>query len=211
MKASCQSLASELIKLAGNFLNEYQEFRKNVAKIIIETVIPGKSGAESALSALIDQAIDLQTKFYKSYGVAVGQGKGKIGARHQIIPTKKVTGKLLTERTFLVAPSPFDKVVVTIKKTGGKAGADIAVCAKYPNGSIYNEKRKSIDKGEDSKGDSARFVFTDMAEKITTIHLVQTGFVTNTCEYSLSIEGEFDTEEMEKIHAAPRGVGAVRV
>lgn len=105
----------------------------------------------------------------------MGQGKGKIGARHQIIPTKKVTGKLLTERTFFVAPSPFDKVVVTIKKTGGKAGADIAVCAKYPNGSIFNEKRKSIDKGEESKGDSSRFVFTDMAQKITTIHLVQTG------------------------------------
>src|SRR5690606_11833983 len=120
MKASCQSLTSQLIKLAGNFLNEYQEFRKKAAKIVVETVIPGQSGAESALTGLIDEAIDLQTKFFKSYGVVVGQGKGKIGARHQIIPTKKVTGSVLTERTFIVAPSPFDKVTVTIKKTGGK-------------------------------------------------------------------------------------------
>lgn len=200
----------QLIKLSGDFLNEYQEFRKKAAEIIVETVIPGKSGAESVLAGLIDQAIDLQTKFLKSYGVAVGQGKGKIGARHQIIPTKKVTGKLLTERTFVVALSPFDKVFVTIKKTGGKSGADIAVCAKYPNGFIFNEKRKSIDKGEGSKGDSVTFVLTDMAEKITTIHLVQTGLVTNTCEYSLTIEGEYDTEEMKNNYPVKHGAGAVR-
>lgn len=49
-----------------------------------------------------------------------------------------------------------------------------------------------------------------MDQKITTIHLVQTGFVTNTCQYSLTIEGEFDNKEMEKIHPEKRGVKAVR-
>ncbi|MEK6480565.1 hypothetical protein WJR50_23680 [Catalinimonas sp. 4WD22] len=210
MKASCQSLVSQFINVIGGFIDDYQELRKTAAKIFVDTIIPGKPGSEKELDKLIDQAIDLETKLLKSYGVAVGQGKGKIGPRYLIIPTKKVTGDLLTERTFAVAPSLFDKVTITIKKTGGKAGADIAACAKYANGAHFNEKRKSIDKGKDSQGDSVKFVFTDMAEKALTIHLVQTGFPTDTCDYYLTMEGEFDQKEMEKL--APKGAthGAVR-
>lgn len=208
MKASCQSLASGLLKVAGNFLDEYQEFRKEAAKVIVDIAVPGKSS--TALNNLIDDAIDLQTKLYKSYGVVVGEGKGKIGPRHLIIPTKKVTGNVLTERTFVVAPSVFDTVTVTVKKTGGKAGVDIAACAKYSNGSHFDEKRKSIEKGEDSTGDSVTFKFTDMAEKLLTIHLVQTGLVSNKCEYYVSIEGEFDENELKKLDTVFHGSGAVR-
>ncbi len=51
MKASCQSLASGLLKVAGNFLDEYQEFRKNAAKVIVDIAVPGKSS--QALNDLI--------------------------------------------------------------------------------------------------------------------------------------------------------------
>jgi hypothetical protein len=197
MSASCQSLTSQLIKVAGDFLEKYQDFRKEAAKVFVDTIIPGKGDSSKALDNLIDQAIDLQTDLFKAYGVVVGEGKGAIGPRHQVIPTKKVTGDLLTERTFITATSVFDTVTVVIKKTGGKAGADICVCAKYANGSIFNEKRKSIEKGDDSKGDSVQFVFDDMYDKILTIHLVQDGFVTNSMDYNLSLEGEFNQKEME--------------
>lgn len=196
---SCQSLTSGIIKVAGEFLDDYQELRKDASHVFVSTIIPGKPDSQTALNKLIDDAIDLETKFFKSYGVIVGEGKGAIGPRHQLIPTKKVTGDLLTERTFILAPSPFDKVTIKIKKTGGKAGADIAVCAKYQNGSIFNEKRKSIVKGEDSSGKEVEFVLTDMANKFTTIHLVQTGFVGNTCDYYVTIEGEYSESEMKAI------------
>jgi hypothetical protein len=205
MKASCQSLTSQLVNVAGNFLDRYQDFRKEAAKVFVDVILPGKN--PKALDNLIDQAIDLQTDFFKAYGVVVGEGKGAFGARHQIIPTKNVTGDLVVERTFITAKSPFDKVIVEIKKTGGKAGADICVCAKYANGSIFNEKRKSIEKGEDSKGESARFVFTDMFDKILTIHLVQEGFVANTMDYNLSIEGEFNETEMEATAKSSKTAG----
>lgn len=195
MKPSCQSLTSQLVNVIGNYLDDYQEFRKKAAKAILATA-PGSPDVNKALSGLVDEAVDLQTRLFKSYGVVVGQGKGKVGARHLIIPTKKVTGDLKIERTFIVAPSVFDKVIVTIKKTGGKGGADIAVCAKYPNGSHFNEKRKSLDKGKDAKGDSKRFVFADMVEKTLTIHLVKTGFPTDTCDYTVSLEGEFNEEDL---------------
>ena len=208
-KPACQSLTSSLVKVIGEFVDDYQEFRKNAAKEFVQYIIPGGSSADSALDGLIDQAIDLQTKLLKSYGVVVGQGKGKVGARYQIIPTKKVTGNLKIERTFIFAPSPFDDLEVIIKKTGGKGGADIAACAKYSSGSIFNEKRKSLDKGKDAKGDSVRFVFKDMADKVLTIHLVQTGFATNYCDYSLSVEGTFDESEMNSLDTT-KTYGAVR-
>jgi len=210
MKASCQSLTSQFLKVIGDFTDDYQELRKTAAKTFLNVILPNKAGSEKELEKLVEQAMDLQTKLLKSYGVMVGEGKGKIGPRHQIIPTKKVTGDLLTERTYLCPPSIFSKVTVIIKKTGGKAGADIAVCAKYPNGSIFNEKRKSLDKGKDEKGDVAKFILTDMADKALTIHLVKTGFPTNTCDYSLSIEGEFEKEEMEKLVKKTAGSAAVR-
>lgn len=195
-KVNCSGIASGLVKVIGSFVDDYQEFRKDAAKVIVDVVIPDFAGSEEALDDLIDKAIDLQTKLFKSYGVAAGEGKGKIGPRYLIIPTKKVTGSLKVEREFHFALCPFDKVTVTIKKTDGKAGADIAACVKYPNGEHFNEKRKSIPKGKDSKDEYVKFVFTDMAEKVLTLRLVQTGFVTDVCHYSVSAEGEFDNDTM---------------
>lgn len=199
MKASCQSVTSGLLKVAGDFLDKYQELRKEAAKIFVDTIIPGKTGSDKELDKLIDMAIDLQTDMFKAYGVVAGEGDGKIGPRYLIVPTKKVTGNLkLTERTFVVAPTIFDNVTVVIKKTDGKAGADIACCAKYVTGQIYDEKRRNFDKGKDSIGNDREFKFTGMVDKILTIHLVHEGFPTDSFEYTVSVEGSFDDENMEK-------------
>lgn len=209
--ASCQSITSKLIKVSGDFLDRYQEFRKDAAKVFVDTIIPGKSGSEKELNKLIDSAFDLQTDLLKSYGKLSGEGSGKIGARDLQIPTKKVTGTLIaTERTFIVAPSPFDKVIVTVKKTDGKAGADICVCAKYATDKQeqFDKKEKTIDSGKCTDGDSVKFVFTDMAEKIITIHLVHKGFPTDKFEYYVSLEGEFDEVKMKSL-VVFHGSGAV--
>jgi hypothetical protein len=202
MKASCQSLTSQLIKVSGDFLNKYNDFRRDAAKIYVDTIIPGESNSEKELDKLIDDAFQLQGDLMNAYDKISGEGSWKIGARHILIPTKKVPGSLYTERTFIIPESPFDKVTVTIKKTDGKAGADIAVCAKYATGEYFNKKEKSIDKSNDTIGHEAQFVLADMFQKLTTIHLVHTGFPTDKFEYTVEVEGEFSQQEMEKI-AAP--------
>ena len=214
--ASCQSLTASLIKVSGDFLDKYQDFRKEAAKVFVNVIIPGSGSSQKELNKLIDSALDLQTDLFKAYGMTTGEGSGKIGVRNLLIPTKKVTGTLIaTERTFIVAPSPFDKVIVTIKKTDGKAGADICVCAKYATDKQeqFNKKEKSIEKGKDSDGDEARFVLADMADKITTIHLVHTGFALDKFEYTVQVEGEFSDEKMKELAgptAVKHGSGAVR-
>jgi hypothetical protein len=199
MKASCQSVTSGLLKVAGDFLDKYQDLCQVAAKTFAEVIIPGEPGYEKKLDGLIDKAIDLQTDLFKAYGVVAGEGDGKVGPRHLIVPTKKVTGRLqFTERTFIVAPSIFDDVTVIIKKTDGKGGADIACCAKYITGEIYDEKRKSFDKGEDSTGNSKEFKFTGMVDKMLTIHLVYEGVITNAFEYTVTVQGEFNKNNLEK-------------
>lgn len=207
--ASCQSVTSKLIDVAGNYLDKYQDFRRRAAKVFVNAILPGEADAENEMNKLIDAAFALQTSLLKSYGKISNDSSWEIGARELAIPTKKVTGSLIaTERTFIIAPSPFDKVTIAIKKTYGKAGAEIAVCAKYNSGEHYNKKEKEIDKGKDTVGREVRFVLTDMAEKFTTIHLVHKGFPTDRFEYTLNISGSFDQKEMKKL--ANRGVGAVR-
>jgi hypothetical protein len=201
MSASCQSVTSQLVKVAGDFLNEYQQFRKTAAKVFVDTIIPGKAGSGTELDKLIDQAFDLQTNLLNSYGKLTGEGAGKIGARTLIIPAKTVKGDLVIERTFEVVPSPFDTVVITIEKTDGKAGADITACAKYANGSHYDQKERVLDKGNDAIGQTKKITFENMAEKLITIHLVKNGFPTDTCSYTISIEGEFDKAEMQKVNS----------
>jgi hypothetical protein len=200
MKASCQSLTSSLIKVTGDFLQKYQDFRRDAAKIYVNTIIPGKGDTEKAVDKLIDDAFGLQSDLMNAYDKVSGEGSWKIGARHILVPTKKVTGSLIaTERTFVIPATPFDKLTITIKKTDGKAGADIAVCAKYSTGEYFNKKEKSIDKGEETVGREVNFVLDDMADKPTTIHLVHTGLLTNKFEYTVSVEGEFNQAEMEKL------------
>ena len=207
--ASCQSLTSQLIKVSGDFLNNYQDFRRDAAKVYVDTIIPGKPDSEKALDKLIDDAFELQNDLLNAYGKLTGEGSGKIGARDLLIPTKKVEGTLvLTERTFFIAPSPYDKVIVTIKKTDGKGGADICVCAKYTSGEQFNKKEKTIETGEETTGDEARFVLADMAEKITSIHLVHKGFATNKFAYTVKVEGEFSKEAMEELDKKNQAVGS---
>lgn len=204
---NCSGIASGLIKVIGNFVEDYQEFRKDAADVFVATIIPGKPDAEKKLNKLIDDAIDLQTKLFKSYGVAAGESKAKIGPRHLTIPTKKVTGSLKVEREFVTAMCPFDKVKITIKKTDGKGGADIAACVKHANGDYFDKKERSIAKGKDSKGVSKKIEFEDMADKVLTIRLKQTGFITDVCHYSVSIEGEFNEQTMKSLSdsTAPKG------
>jgi len=90
-------------------------------------------------------------------------------------------------------------VTITIKKTDGKAGAEICACAKYNTGEQFNKKVKSVDKGKETIGNEVKFVLDDMAEKITTIHLVHTGFPTDKFEYSLSVEGSFSESAMKEL------------
>ena len=206
MKASCQSVTSGLLKVAGNFLDKYQDLRKEAAKAFAEVIIPGDPGYEKKLDQLIDKAIDLQTDLFKSYGVIAGEGDGKVGPRHAIVPTKKLTGSVkVTERTFIVAPTIFDNVTVKIKKTDGKAGADIACCAKYTTGEIYDEKRRSFDKGNDSTGNTKEFKFTGMVDKMITIHIVHTGGLLDKFDYDLTLEGEFDKSNLEKENKEKKG------
>lgn len=87
--ASCQSLTSQLIKVSGDFLNCYQDFRKDADEIYVDAIIPGKSDSEKALNKLIDDAFQLQTDLLTSYGKLTREGSGKIGARDLLIPTDK--------------------------------------------------------------------------------------------------------------------------
>ena len=197
--ASCQSLTSQLIKVSGDFLNKYQDFRRDAAKVFVDTIIPGDSSSEKELDKLVDAAFELQKDVLNAYGKLTGEGSGKIGARDLLIPTKKITGTNYTERTFFVAPSPFDTVIVTIRKTDGKAGADICVCAKYTSGEQFNKKEKSIEKGNETNGDEARFVLANMEEKLTSIHIVHKGFPTDKFEYTVEVEGEFSKAAMQEL------------
>jgi|ADGO01.1.fsa_nt_gi hypothetical protein len=74
MKASCQSVTSGLLKVAGNFLGKYQDLRKEAAKVFAESIIPGEPGYEKKLDKLIDKVVDLQTDLFKAYGVVAGEG-----------------------------------------------------------------------------------------------------------------------------------------
>lgn len=206
---NCSGIASGLVKVIGTFVEDYQEFRKDAANVFVSAIIPGKPDAEKQLNKLIDDAIDLQTKLFKSYGVAVGESKAKIGPRHLTIPTKNVTGSLKVEREFVTAMCPFDTVTITIKKTDGKGGADIAACVKYANGDYFDKKERSIEKGKDSKGVTKTIKFEDMADKVLTIRLKQTGFITDVCHYSVSIEGEFNEQIMKSLNGSSVQKGKV--
>ena len=201
MKPSDQRLTFQLVQTVKSFAQEYRAFRKEAARVITDTVIP--SDSDDALNSVVERAIDLQTRLFESYGVKAGEEKGKFGVRYLMIPTQRVTGNLLTERTFILAPSPFDKVTIVVKKTDGKAGADITACARYlQNNTRYDEKYKSFAIGEDSTEDSVMFVFTGAADKVITLHLLQTGRVINRFEYAITIEGELDHAAMRAIHAS---------
>ncbi|MBK8507068.1 MAG: hypothetical protein IPL46_35780 [Saprospiraceae bacterium] len=165
--------------------------------------------AKNAISDMASAAIGVQNEILGLIGAVSGDGKGHIGPRYLYIPTKQVTGELIaTERTFIITPSSYNKVTVTIKKRDGKAGAGVAVCAKWADGREYNTKdQKYFADGEQSIGTTQSWVFANMKDKFLTIHLVHTGGVLNYFDYELSIEGEWDAADLYAISSTKPSSG----
>lgn len=199
---SCQSIFSGAEPIFNNMAKEYIKFRMDAAKVFVPVVLPGLSGAQQEVNKLIDEATQMQLQLYTSYGVMAGEGNMSVGAVNLIVPLKKWTGDLYTERTFQILSSPYDKIVITIKKTGGRRGMKFRACAKYSNGSRYDEGERVIDK--DATGNAAVRTITfprGMVDKNISLHLVAHGALpTDKCEYTLSVEGFFDNGEMQKIY-----------
>ena len=173
----------------------------DAAKVFVDVIIPGKQGSNKAMNDLIDDATNMQIDLYKSYGVIAGQSNATIGAVDLIVPLKKWTGDLYTERTFQIMQSPYDKIVITIKKTDGKRGVEFTACAKYSNGSPYDTKSGKIENGNETAGQVRTITFQrNMLDKNISLHLVAHGALpTDKCEYTLTVEGFFDENEMKEI------------
>ncbi len=197
---SCKSLFSGAEPIFNKLAKEYIKFRMDAAKIIVPIVVPKLANAKEETDKLIDEATKMQIQLYNSYGIISGQSNMTIGAVDLIVPLKKWTGDLYTERTFTILNSPYDKIVITIKKTDGRRGVKFKACAKYSNGSPYDEKDGEIDK--DANGTERTITFAkNMVDKNISLHLVASGSTpVNKCDYTLSIEGFFDNNEMQKIY-----------
>ncbi|MEM7655744.1 MAG: hypothetical protein AAF399_06405 [Bacteroidota bacterium] len=190
-----------LSQVFDNRVPDYFEFREEVAKTFVEVIIPGTAGAETSLKQTVEAATKLQVKAYQSYGIIAGEGDSKIGPRHLVIPTEQATGKLGIERTFEISNSPYDEVHITVRKTGGKGGVNLAACVTYPNGSSYTEKRTSIAHSGSSIGDEVKLSFSNMEnDKIITLHLVKTGLPPDQVEYSVTVEGAFNAAKLADLY-----------
>jgi hypothetical protein len=198
---TCQSLFANAEKIFNGLAQDYIAFRMEAAEAFVNYIIPQKPKADQKLDELFDKATKLQLDLYKSFGVMTGESNQTVGAVKLIIPLKKWTGTLFTERTFTILQSPFDKVVIKVKKTDGKRGVKFRACAKYANGSPFDDKAREIDNGNETAGVEKMITFEkDMMDKNITLHLVAFGNLpTDKCEYVLTIEGYFDEEEMKKI------------
>lgn len=201
---SCQSLFSNIVKAADGVIQKVSQLEQSAANALGPYIVTATTGippqftnttaAKNAISNMANDAIGVQNEILGLIGAVSGDGKGHVGPRYLYIPTKQVTGELIaTERTFIITPSSYNKVTVTIKKRDGKAGAGVAICAKWADGREYNTKdQKYFAEGENSIGTEQKWVFTNMKDKFLTIHLVHTGGVLNYFDYELSIEGEWD-------------------
>ena len=192
-------------RIFNNLAQDYIKFRMDAAEVFVRTIIPAGPGASQAMDDLFDKATQMQIDLYRSYGIISGQGNGHIGAIDLIIPLAAFTGDLYTERTFQVLQSPYDSIVITIKKTGGKRGMKIRACSKYSNGSIHdNSNSREIPDGEENNGTERTIIFPkDMADKNISIHLVADGGglgAANKCDYTLKIKGFFKASEMQKVY-----------
>lgn len=198
---SCQSLFSKAESIFNDLAQDYIDFRMEAAQVFVDYIIPGKPGSEAKLDDLFDKATDLQIKLYKSYGIIAGKTSAHVGGVEIMIPTKKWEGDCYTERTFTILSSPYDKVVIKVKKTDGKRGLKMAACAKYASGETYDKKEREIDKGKETDNEERTFTFEkNMLNKNITLHLVAFGNLpTDKCSYRLEVEGFFDEEEMKKI------------
>ena len=108
MAQSCQSIFSTVQTAFDKSYREYQEFRKDAARLIFG----------DAIGDLTDVAIDFQMKLYDIAGTIPGNGEGSVGPRYITIPCKNIPGSLITDRTFISVPSLYDKLFITIELTG---------------------------------------------------------------------------------------------
>jgi len=188
---SCTSLFSRLTGAFDNVVREMAGFRAEAAAAIVEGTIP-----IIELDELTDQIKDAQILAYESVGEVVGD-KGTPGPVNLTVPFKNFRGTCYKERTFHVINGPWDQVHVSIKKTGGKNGADIAVCKYDVNGNYITTKYAHIDNGSGSEGVERIVTMKGMKnEKYLTIHLVATGGPTNKIDYKLKVTGEFNEEKL---------------
>jgi hypothetical protein len=211
---SCQSLFSNIVKAADGVIQKVSQLEQSAADALGPYIVTAATGippqftntpaAKNAISNMANAAIGVQNEILGLIGAVSGDGKGHVGPRYLYIPTKQVTGELIaTERTFIITPSSYNKVTVTIKKRDGKAGAGVAVCAKWADGREYNTKdQKYFAEGENSIGTEQKWVFANMKDKFITIHLVHTGGLLNYFDYELSIEGEWEASALYAISSS---------
>ena len=206
---SCTSLFSRIADAFNGLVPTVIELRTEAAELIAGTIIPADDLEE--ISEKIEKA---QLDAYKAIGEVVGD-KGTPGAVNLTVPFRNYNGNLYLERTFYVSNSSFDNVTVEITKTGGKNGADIAVCKYDVDGNYKTSKRKSIDKGKDTEGQKRIIEFKGMKnEKYLTIHIVAKGLATNKFDYRLKVTGSFNmdklAEEKKTLTAQPVKSGTLK-
>lgn len=205
----CTSLFSRIADAFNGLVPTVIELRTEAAELIAGTIIPVDDLEE--ISEKIEKA---QIDAYKAIGEVVGD-KGTPGAVNLTVPFRNYNGNLYLQRTFHVSNSSFDNVTVEITKTGGKNGADIAVCKYDVDGNYKTSKRKSIDKGKDTEGQKRVIEFKGMKnEKYLTIHIVAKGLATNKFDYRLKVTGSFNmdklAEEKKTLTAQPVKSGTLK-
>lgn len=206
---SCTSLFSRIADAFNGLVPTVIELRTEAAELIAGTIIPADDLEE--ISEKIEKA---QIDAYKAIGEVVGD-KGSPGAVNLTVPFRNWEGQMYFERTFHVSNSSFDNVTVEITKTGGKNGADIAVCKYDVDGNYKTSKRKSIDKGKDTEGQTRIIEFKGMKnEKYLTIHIVAKGLATNKFDYRMKVTGSFNmdklAEEKKTLTAKPVKSGTLK-
>lgn len=198
---SCQKVMTGLVRVFEERIPDYLSFRQEIAQSFVTIILPGKSGAELRLREITAASTRLQLQAYESYGIIAGEGDGKIGPRHLLIPTEQATGALGTERTFEVPNSPYDLVHLTIRKTGGKGGLALVACAKSMDDVVHQQSRESIQPGNPTIGTSIECHFSQMAtNKFLTLHLVKTGPPTEQISYEVRVWGEFQPAQLRALH-----------
>lgn len=187
----CQSPFASLMNAFNGLKNAYQDMRKEAANIIL-----GDGAGD-----IVQLSNDFQNAVFDAAGVVTGNGPGSVGPRYLLIPSRNITGRLegegvLTTRTFITAPSGYDKTYVTIEKTDGRAGCDITVCVKDPSGITVNSKQKAIGQSNSTIGNKASFTFFGTEEKYLSIYLNKTNGL-NDFAYKVTITGEMNGDKLQ--------------
>jgi len=192
----CESIFSKVLSAGTDIFYAYQDMRKEVANVLLG----------DGLGDVAEIAIDFQTQFYETIGEVPGNGEGSVGPRYLTVPCKNITGRLqgegvITARTFITVPTGYDKLYVTIKKTDGRAGANITVCVKDDNGLTANSKEKSIENGNNTIGVEKKFTFFGTEDKYLSIFIDKTTGL-NDFAYTVKIEGEMNPDKLEDEYEA---------